>query len=127
MKLFVFGASIALCSVSVAAQPNGQQPLNLTRFGGGTANKYTYATGGGTTQVSGSIGTTPVEGTAHTNTSVMIPRQEGFSDQVDIRLFNGDDRIRLPTSIVAHFHGGSAGWFKLKDTPLTPQVPFRKI
>lgn len=98
-----------------AVQASAQQPLNLTCFGGGTANKYSFATGGGTMQVNGMVGSTPVNGTAQTSTSVMIPRQEGFTDQADLRLFGGDDRIRLPGSIVARLHGGDAGWFRLKD------------
>lgn len=106
---------IALIALAAAQSSSQQPPLNLTCFGGGTANKYSYATSGGTTQVDGVVGGRIVSGTAQTSTSVMIPRQEGFSDQVDIRLFNGNDRIRLPTSIVAKFHGGDAGWFELKD------------
>jgi len=99
----------------VTAVAGVQHPLQITCFGGGTANKYTFATGGGTTQINGMVGTTIVSGSAHTSTSVMIPREEGFSGQADLRLFDGNDRIRLPASIVARFHGGEAGWFKLKD------------
>lgn len=98
-----------------AAQSVAQPPLSLTCFGGGTANKYAYATGGGTTQINGMVGMTPVSGAAQTSTGVMIPRQEGFSGQADVRLFDGNDRIHLPASIVARWHGGQDGWFKLKD------------
>jgi hypothetical protein len=38
-----------------------------------------------------------------------------FNDQVDIRIFTGDDRIRLPRTMLPGIHGGEAGWFKLKD------------
>jgi hypothetical protein len=38
-----------------------------------------------------------------------------FNDQVDVRLFGGDDRIRLPRTMLPGFHGGADGWFKLKD------------
>jgi hypothetical protein len=34
---------------------------------------------------------------------------------VDIRLFAGDDRIRLPRTMLPPLHGGSDGWFKLKN------------
>jgi len=34
---------------------------------------------------------------------------------VDIRLFGGDDRIRLPRTLLPPLHGGSDGWFKLKN------------
>lgn len=105
---------LALAALT-ATQTAGQQPLNLTCFGGGTANKYTFATGGGTTQINGTVGTTMVNGTAQTSASVMIPRTEGFSDQTDVSLFNGDDRIRLPRTILPKFHGGDDGWFKLKN------------
>lgn len=37
------------------------------------------------------------------------------TDQVDIRLFGGDDRIRLPRAMVPLMHGGADGWFKLKN------------
>ena len=46
---------------------------------------------------------------------MVIPRQQDFSDQVDIRLFNGDDRIRMPRTMLPIFRGGNAGWFKLKN------------
>lgn len=42
-------------------------------------------------------------------------RQQGFEDQVDVRLFSGDDRIRLPRTMLPVAHGGRDGWFKLKD------------
>jgi hypothetical protein len=42
-------------------------------------------------------------------------RQQGFEDQVDVRLFGGDDRIRLPRSMLPPVHGGDGGWFKLKN------------
>ena len=37
------------------------------------------------------------------------------ADQVDIRLFGGDDRIRMPRTMLPPIHGGSDGWFRLKD------------
>jgi hypothetical protein len=42
-------------------------------------------------------------------------RQQGFEDQVDVRLFSGDDRIRMPRTMLPAFHGGNDGWFKLKN------------
>jgi hypothetical protein len=42
-------------------------------------------------------------------------RQQGFDDQVDIRLFAGDDRIRMPRTMLPPVHGGDGGWFKLKN------------
>jgi hypothetical protein len=80
-------------------QATAQPPLNLTCVGGGTANKPKMATIYGGT---GSI-------------NVMGQRHQGFQDQVDIRLFYGDDRIRMPRTMLPGIRGGSEGWFKLKN------------
>jgi hypothetical protein len=47
--------------------------------------------------------------------SILKHKDRGFNDQVDIRLFNGDDRIRVPRSMLPGLHGGQDGWFKLHD------------
>jgi hypothetical protein len=47
--------------------------------------------------------------------SMVSHHDRQFKDQVDVRLFSGDDRIRLPRTMVPGIHGGDAGWFKLKD------------
>jgi hypothetical protein len=78
---------------------DGSRPLQLTCLGGGTANKATSAVAwgwGGWGVVSGH-------------------KDRGFNEQVDIRLFTGDDRIRMPRTMLPGIHGGSAGWFKLHD------------
>ncbi|MFL6764095.1 MAG: hypothetical protein ACJ8FO_02745 [Sphingomicrobium sp.] len=98
-----------------AAQAASQQPLNLTCGGAGTANKATSVNAYSNTHVYGTVGTTPVSGSGQTNTTVYGTRQQGFEDQVDIRLFSGDDRIRMPRTMLPPFHGGSDGWFKLKN------------
>jgi hypothetical protein len=98
-----------------AAQGAAQQPLNLTCGGAGTANKRTAVNAYSNTQIYGTVGTTPVSGSGQTNTTVYGTRQQGFEDQVDIRLFSGDDRIRLPRTLLPPLHGGSDGWFKLKN------------
>lgn len=80
-------------------QAAAQQPLNLTCVGSGTANKPMMATiagGGGSATVTGM-------------------RQQGFADQVDVNLFAGDDRIRLPRTMLPPIRGGAEGWFKLKN------------
>lgn len=81
--------------IQVAA---AQQPLHLTCFGGGTANKPTMATAWGNGD----------------SVSVRGVRQQGFDDQVDVRLFSGDDRIRMPRTMLPAIRGGDDGWFKLK-------------
>src|SRR5215213_2685089 len=107
-------SSLALAAL-VAAQAASQQPLNLTCGGAGTANKATAVNAYSNTQVYGTVGTTPVSGSGQTNTTVYGTRQQGFEDQVDIRLFSGDDRIRMPRTMLPPLHGGSDGWFKLKN------------
>jgi hypothetical protein len=99
----------------LAAQVAAQQPLNLTCFGGGVANKPAVATVNSYGSFSGNVGTTPVYGNASGSSTIVGQRQQGFDDQVDVRLFGGDDRIRLPRTILPPVHGGADGWFKLKD------------
>lgn len=77
-----------------------QQPLELTCLGAGTANKPSVTTIN-----------SPVSNVLAT---VRGSRQQDFADQVDVRLFGGDDRIRLPRTMLPTFRGGRDGWFKLK-------------
>lgn len=100
---------IALLQVASA------QPLNLTCMGGGTANKVTVTNVYGSNSGSGSVGTTPYSYSGSGNATAYGRRQQGFADQVDIRLFGGDDRIRMPRTMLPPIHGGSDGWFRLKD------------
>lgn len=107
-------SSFVLAAV-LAAQSNAQHPLQLTCFGEGTANKVRVATVNSNAYGSGMVGTTPYSGSAYGSSTVTIPHQQGFDDQVDVRLFSGDDRIRMPRTMLPPLHGGSDGWFKLKD------------
>lgn len=100
-----------------------QQPLNITCVGGGTANKVAVATVDSSGSFAGNVGTTPFYGSGSSSSTVIGTRQQGFADQVDIRLFSGDDRVRLPRTILPPIHGGSDGWFKLKNV----QVDARSI
>ena len=100
---------IALLQVASA------QPLNLTCMGGGTANKVSVTNVYGSTSGSGSVGTTPYSYSGSGEATAYGHRQQGFADQVDIRLFSGDDRIRMPRTMLPPIHGGSDGWFRLKD------------
>jgi hypothetical protein len=61
------------------------------------------------------VGGTPVSGSGYSTTTVTGMRQQDFADQVDVRLFSGDDRIRLPRTMLPAFRGGEGGWFKLKN------------
>jgi len=96
-------------------QPTSGGQLNLTCVGGGTAEKASVVTGSSNGYVSGMVGGTLVSGTVTGSSTVVVPRNEQFSDQVDIQLFNGNDRIRLPRTTIPTFHGGDGGWFRLKN------------
>lgn len=108
--------TIALAALAgAAAQAAPSLPLELTCFGDGTANKTTVATANSRSTLSGLIGGTPFSGSGNESTTLTMPRQQDFKDQVDIRLFSGDDRIRMPSTMLPVFRGGNAGWFKLKN------------
>jgi len=98
-----------------ALQAAATQPLNLTCFGNGVANKVTVTNVYGSTNGSGSVGTTPYSYSGSGNATAYGTRQQGFGDQVDVRLFSGDDRIRMPRTMLPPIHGGNDGWFKLKN------------
>jgi hypothetical protein len=111
----MYQVSIALAALAAAQAAAPQSPLNLTCGGAGTANKATARTAYSNGYVSGNVGTTPFNANGSGTTTVYGTRQQGFEDQVDIRLFGGDDRIRMPRTMLPLFHGGSDGWFKLKN------------
>ena len=78
---------------------DGSRPLQLTCLGSGVANKATSAVAwgwGGWGMLAGH-------------------KDRGFNDQVDLRLFTGDDRIRMPRTMLPGLHGGDHGWFKVHD------------
>jgi hypothetical protein len=112
-----------ILALAAAQAATGQQPLNLTCGGAGTANKLAVVNAYGNSSFSGSVGTTPVFGSGSASATVYGQRQQGFADQVDVRLFSGDDRIRLPRTLLPPVHGGDSGWFKLKNV----QVDARSI
>ena len=99
----------------VALQAAASPPLTLTCVGAGTANKIKVTNVYGQTNGYGSVGTTPYSYNETGNATVYGQRQQGFADQVDIRLFTGDDRIRMPRTMLPPIHGGNDGWFRLKD------------
>jgi hypothetical protein len=102
-------------TIANVASPPTAGALQLTCLGSGTANKLAIATVNSNSNVFGSVGTTPFSGYGSGNATVMGQRQQGFREQVDIRLFSGDDRIRMPRTMLPPIHGGNGGWFKLKD------------
>lgn len=115
----MFGPLLALAAQAAEPipepAPQTAQPLNLTCLGAGTANKATAQTAHSNGYVSGNVGFTPFNANGSGTTTVYGMRQQEFADQVDVRLFNGDDRIRLPRTMLPLLRGGKDGWFKLKD------------
>ncbi|HYC95245.1 MAG TPA: hypothetical protein VEB39_06050 [Sphingomicrobium sp.] len=105
---------LSLTLLIQAASAAAQQPLYLTCFGGGTANKLAVSSAQTNANIYGSVGTTPYSGYGNATTNIYSQRQQGFEDQVDIRLFAGDDRIRMPRTMLPPIRGGEGGWFKLK-------------
>lgn len=91
------------------------EPVNLTCFGAGVAIKPAFTTVNINAHVSGSVGATPYSGSGYGSSTIATMRQQGFGDQVDIQLFNGDDRIRMPRTMLPAIRGGKDGWFKLKN------------
>lgn len=116
-------SSIALAALVAAQAGAPQAPLNITCGGAGTANKVATATANTSGNFSGNVGTAHVSGSTDSTTRMIGRRQQGFEDQIDVRLFSGDDRIRMPRTMLPAIHGGSDGWFKLKNV----QVDTRSI
>lgn len=113
MLLLLF-VQVAAAQAEQSQAAPAQQPLDLTCFGGGTANKISTSSVNRYGTFSGSVGTTPVSGQVSSHGSITSRHQQAFGDQVDIRLFGGDDRIRLPRTMLPPLRGGKDGWFKLK-------------
>jgi hypothetical protein len=111
----VVAQTIAQPTAPAAMAPGARnRPLQITCLGAGTANKFAVVSGSSSGSFSGFAGTTMISGNVSGSSSTLIPRDRDFADQVDIRLFSGDDRIRLPRTMLPPIHGGDAGWFKLK-------------
>lgn len=94
-------------------QSTAAQPLNLTCVGAGTANKIAVTNVYGSGRGNGTVGTTPYSYSSSGNAIAYSSRQQDFADQVDVRLFSGDDRIRMPRTMLPAIRGGDGGWFKL--------------
>jgi hypothetical protein len=115
--------TVSPLSASTASEPGGAgHALALTCIGGGTANKDTMATAWGSGSFSGVAGGHYYSGSTSSNAIAFGTRQQAFADQADIQLFSGDDRIRLPRTMLPMFHGGHGGWFKLKDVVADPRA-----
>jgi hypothetical protein len=106
---------VRMLTIIVLLQAAAAQPLNLTCMGAGTANKVTVTNVYGSGNAYGTVGTTPYTYNGSGNATAYGTRQQDFADQVDVRLFAGDDRIRMPRTMLPPIRGGNDGWFKLKD------------
>jgi hypothetical protein len=91
----------------------GQKPLSLTCLGAGAAVKSSVGTVNTFSSFSGFAGGRMVSGSGFGSGTVVTQHDRNFSDQVDIRLFAGDDRIRFPRTMLPLLHGGNDGWFRL--------------
>ncbi len=100
-------------AAATAVQAAPQPPLELSCLGAGTANKTVSETVTRDRRVKGPPGTKPTTKTETTTVSRNV--KQDFDDQVDVRLFTGDDRIRMPRVMVPELHGGKNGWFRLKN------------
>ena len=115
----IFLALAAQAEAPVAATqayplpPAAPQPLHLTCIGAGVANKSISETVRRDKTVNGPPGSKPTIKTETTTVSRNI--KQDFADQVDVRLFMGDDRIRVPRTMLPDLHGGNQGWFKIKN------------
>ncbi|MES2120661.1 MAG: hypothetical protein V4513_08815 [Pseudomonadota bacterium] len=105
-------ALVAAQAANAQAPAAPVQPLHLTCTGGGTANKNVTDTIHERKRVDGPPGSKPTY-KDETKTVTRAVKQD-FADQVDVELFSGDDKIRIPRMLMPDFHGGKAGWFKLK-------------
>ena len=108
--IFALLAGLAAPAIADDAAPvtaAAPEPLNLTCGGGGSKKELNsshtsiYGTGG------------------YASAQTMTTDNVGYDAQVDVRLYSGDDRIRLPRTILPPVHGGEDGWFKLKDLETT--------
>ena len=89
------------------AQDGAKNPA-LTCVGGGSANKATGATVNAWNSDGGYGGAT-ISGT----------RSVGFEDQVSLRIDGTEGQLRMPRSMLPPIHGGSDGWFKLKNIKIS--------
>jgi hypothetical protein len=109
----MIGVFLAAAAQAGAAPPSPMAPLQLTCVGAGTANKTISEKVESKSRLPAPPGQLSQDKTETKTISRKI--QQEFADQVDVRLFSGDDRIRMPRAMLPELHGGSGGWFKLKN------------
>ena len=99
---------LTLFLLAVAAPED--TPLTLVCDGGGSANRSTSSTA----WASDNNGNTA-------QATVTGRRSQGFADQVDLVIDGDNSRIRMPRTMLPKLHGGSDGWFKLKNLKVAPE------
>ena len=102
----LFGMMLLIATPAFAQ--DGATNLALTCVGGGNANKATGATVNAWDGDRGYVGAT-ISGT----------RSVGFEDQVSMRIDGTEGQLRMPRSMLPPIHGGSDGWFKLKNIKIS--------
>lgn len=50
-----------------------------------------------------------------------------FSDQVSVRLFDGENSIQIPRIMLPFLHGGKDGWFKLRNLTVDSRTIKAKV
>ena len=94
------------------SQRSTTDPLQLTCLGAGTANKIKSASVFGGSSHSGSVGFTPYSGSSSGWATILGTQDRPFEDQVDLRLFTGDDRKRA-----ARFCTSNSGSWRTLSSP----------
>ncbi len=111
----------AIFATSLATGANAEQTLILTCGGGGTAVKPDVAVTQGSNDFNGSINynngraPTSFNGTGSYDQTTVRMRDKNYADQVDVEINGTESRIRLPRTTLPPVHGGTGGWFQLKD------------
>jgi len=99
MAYSILAIAVAAAAQAATSTSSPDHPLALTCEGSGSATKHSHGS---------------INGDGW-SASVTSQRDREFSDQVDVRLFSGDDRIRMPRTMLPVIHGGADGWFVLKN------------
>lgn len=107
---------------NLGPSPEVSGRLELVCLGGGSANKTGVVTSEESASFSGSAtgpdGTATFRGSGSSSAITFIPREQSFSDQMDLFIENGEGRIRVPRVMLPPIRGGENGWFKLNNVEI---------
>ncbi len=96
-------------AIAIAPAVAPAATLNLVCFGEGAANRVN-ATQGYATNSYGESATA----------TIYSRSSEGFADQINVELREGEGRIRIPRTMLPLLHGGEDGWMRLTNIEETP-------